>query len=687
MELNNGILLIDFDERTGCPHSLKDLRTGFEHINRPQDAALFRLLVPSETWQSRYIDSERQQARVEVSDGRAVIIYSGLRTAPVDTDGNCDILDMQVVVTVDLPPGADEVALRMEITNASPSPVSEVWFPRLGGWTGCAGPAHDRLTPGYQGFFDRLNPHEEVIGLDWTTFLRGHRRWAVRYPLATYLPWMDLSGGGHGLYLINYMQEPFLGGFAAENTAPRTQLSLVFGWFSTAEIAPGARWSSPRFGIGLHSGDWHVVARRYRDWLKTWWRPVQPPARLERALGIQHVMFSTFDGEPIRPFRSLPDVARAGLKYGIQDVVVWDYRMLGTYGRVNPGTLTDYPAAQWAELRQALTETRALDVHTGMLINQRLVSPTSDFFRSGGEPGAMRLRDGWLRPEPTPVSGRAAEIWPQWMGPMAVVMCPRSKEYRQEFQYHLDRLMDIGFSSFFIDQSFEYLPCYAPNHGHTRPDDTHLAVVEWIRAFRDRLRAREPEGYIMGEMPDVFTPLAIDLLWNWNWFRRNPDIMAYSMPEMFNAWVTDRDYSAAQNGFLYGLLLMFTTNGLEGTLDDDPAFGQYIQRLGRLRSRTAHLTVRAQFEDMDGLTCDGALARRFTYGGGRGGAVVVVNQGDTPAKARLALNPLEQVFSGPSHLHRLDGTTVAIPADGDCRRLEVDLQPRDVLVWEIPHRE
>ncbi len=691
MKLTNGIIALDFDDHNGCLLSLKDLRTGFEHLSNPQDATLFRLIAPSETWQSRYIDAQQQQASLELQGSRLTIQYDRLKTAPVNTQGECDLLPVRVVVKVDLPAGSPEAFFVMEIENNSQSPLVEAWFPKLGGWTGYAGKDYDRLTPGYQGYFDQLNPHVQPLGADWTTFLRWDRLWSVRYPWATFLPWLDVSGGGKGLWLIDYMQEAYLGGFAAENLARGDDLSLTFGWFSIIEIAPGQRWTSQRFGLGLHQGDWHRTARHYREWLKTWWKPVHPPERLKKSLGIQHVIFSNFDGEPVRPFNQLPAVARAGMKYGIQDVCVWDTLMLGTYGRTNPTEQTHYPPEQWEELRRALAETHALGSSVSMLINNRLVSPTSHFYTRRGSPGVMRMRDGSIRPEPTPVSGRSGESIPHWMGPQALVMCQRSKEFRQEVNYHLDRLLEVGFDAFFIDQSFEILPCYDPNHGHTRPDDTHQAAVEWIGDFRKKLKQRHPEGYLIGEMPDVFTPLAIDIQWNWNWFHRSPEIMAYSMPLMYNAWVTDCNIEYAQKGFLYGLLLMFTTHGLEGTLEDasksTPEFTCLIEKMARLRAKTAYCTVGAQFEDCDGLTIEAGMAKRFSYAGGE--SVVVINPSDTEMKTRIQVDSLnsqggeQQLGKSQSVLYKLDGTVQEIKQTGESAVLEIKLEPRDVIVWDL----
>ncbi len=712
MKLHNGLIALEFDDHNGCLRSLKDLRSGYEHLARPQDATLFRLIAPSETWQSRYMDAQFQQAHLELDGTRLKISYASLKTAPVNTKGECDLLPVRVTVTVDLPPGSPEAFLVMEIENHSQSPLVEAWFPKLGGWTGAAEAraatearagapeganfAPHRLTPGYQGYFDQLNPYASPLGADWTTFLRWDKRWSVRYPWATFLPWLDVSGGGRGLWLIDYMQEAYMGGFAAENVAGGGDLSLTFGWFSIIEVAAangagagaaGQRWQSQRFGLGLHHSDWHETARHYRQWLKTWWRPVEPPARLKKALGIQQVIFSNFDGEPVRPFSQLPAVVEAGLKYGITDVCIWDYLMLGTYGRTNPTEQTNYPAEQWEELRQALAAAHRLGASVSMLINNRLVSPTSHFYRRRGSPGVMRMRDGSPRPEPTPVSGRSAESTPQWMGPQALVMCQRSQEFRREVNYHLERLMEVGFDAFFIDQSFEILPCYDAHHGHTRPDDTHQAAVEWIGDFRQKLKQRYPEGYLIGEMPDVFMPQVMDLLWNWNWFRRSPDIMAYSMPLLYNAWVTDCSLDFAQQGFLYGLMLMFTTNGLEGTLDDaPPAFRSLVGRLAGLRAQTAYCTVGAQFEDCDALRCEGGVAKRYSYAGGS--AVILINPSDQAAPARLQIEPLPGAAPFErgtlTRLYRLDGEQREICLAGESPALELTLQPREALVWDLP---
>ncbi len=155
------------------------------------------------------------------------------------------------------------------------------------------------------------------------------------------------------------------------------------------------------------------------------------------------------------------------------------------------------------------------------------------------------------------------------------------------------------------------------------------AVVE----FRKRLLARCPDGYIIGEMPDVWVGQVIDVWWNWYWPSMMPEIMAYTVPGQINSYVTDADIGKAQQGFLHGFLLMITNHGLEATLGDVPQFADYVRQRADLRARTAHCTAEAEFADVDGLTCEGGQARRFVTAGGSNG-VTIINPED-----RLAWEP------------------------------------------------
>jgi hypothetical protein len=102
--------------------------------------------------------------------------------------------------------------------------------------------------------------------------------------------------------------------------------------------------------------------------------------------------------------------------------------------------------------------------------------------------------------------------------------------------------------------------------------------------------------------------------------------------------------------------------------------------MAALRTRTAHCTVGAQFEDSDGLACEGALAKRFSTAGGE--AVTLMNPRDAAAKVRVRIDGLRHPARA-SRLYDLDGTAREAPVAGESAVIELELAPRAVAVWEL----
>ena len=143
MQLTNDFLHLEFDDRNGSLISLRNAQSGEEHLPDIPRATLFRMLVPAETWQSRFIEANQQECQLSLNGQRLTLTYDTLHTAdhdPYQTSGSptweSENLSIRVVVTVDLPVGSPEAFLEMAIENHSNTSISEIWFPRLGGWTG-----------------------------------------------------------------------------------------------------------------------------------------------------------------------------------------------------------------------------------------------------------------------------------------------------------------------------------------------------------------------------------------------------------------------------------------------------------------------------------------------------------------------------------------------------------------------
>jgi len=203
MQLSNGILSLDFDDHTGSLISLCDACTGEEHLADTEQATLFRMIVPEEMWQSRFIEANQQECSFDRQGDRLTLTYSSLHTAQKDlikpgrAQWQSETLPIQVVITVDLPAGSPDASFEMRVENHSQVAIGEVWFPRLGGWTGYAGPGKDKITAGNL-FTDKpLDPYaENYVAGQTASVMRWQRRWSVRYPVFSQLPWLDISGGG-----------------------------------------------------------------------------------------------------------------------------------------------------------------------------------------------------------------------------------------------------------------------------------------------------------------------------------------------------------------------------------------------------------------------------------------------------------------------------------------------------------
>ncbi len=255
--MENDLVRFGFDQATGSIVEIEDRVTGQRHIGDPARGRLFRIMCPNALWRTRYADSHEAGPPAISREGRRLSIrYPSLRAM----DGPSAI---EATVHVELPSDEPEALFTLEITNGTPDRIHEVRFPWVSGWTGLAGPGKDH---GFCGVLPAaLYPsrpetfHYNLAG--------AHRRQFYIYNNGMQLPFFDVSGGGHGLSYICYQQRPNLGGMVLHNLDPEPDgLSLSFAWVHLPFTKPGQAWRSPTIGIGVHQGDWHATADRFRAW-------------------------------------------------------------------------------------------------------------------------------------------------------------------------------------------------------------------------------------------------------------------------------------------------------------------------------------------------------------------------------------------------------------------------------------
>ncbi len=681
VRLENSFMSIGFDEATGNLVELVDKATGRVLLNSSKYARLFRVVAPSQRWLARYADSHHaRRPDIFESPGELTISYRTLEAI----DGEMQVAAM---VRVILPDDSPEAILTLTLTNHGKDRAHEVRFPWIGGWNGIDGPEHDKALLGCIPVSLCVSDEKEIFQYNLGN---SHRR-TYYSNVGMILPFVDISGKDCGISYINHGEKPRAGGVVVENLDPEPNgFAMSFSWVHMPFVENDQMWTSPPIGIGVHSGDWHATSERYRTWANKWWRAPATPEALRESIGFQTVQMRTFEGLPNFMFKGLPKMAEDGLQYGVTDLCVWD-PIAAIYLRPDDGDFWEEydPTQSIDDLRYSLALVREMGVNASTLVNYRLIRQRTPQYMSFGEEHVQRtvsgapITDDW-----TTCSSSHANFKTAYLGQCGVALCQRSPGFVKRALEITRKTMHLGFTSLFIDQAFDPNPCLSDSHGHSSPDDTPEAALDWIREASPIIRAQSPDSYIIGENCDVFVSQYIDVSWNWAWNSVATEVVRYTFPETLLCYVVDHQPEVLNRAFALGCLAAFTTSMAERTLVDYPEFADQVKLLADLRKKTAEYVARAEFRDNVGLTYEGAYA--CLYESLNHMSVVVADcegtEGETKLTVDLAEYGRNEVTS--AKLYRSDGSVSEVYMDctNGTASCAIGMEPFEVcvLVLETP---
>jgi len=543
-----------------------------------------------------------------------------------------------LTVHVRLPEDQSEALFSAQIRNESPNRVHELWFPWIGGRRGSPGKSSDVITTSkrtegdiYTRLFDKgLSPH---------TF--GHHHLRIEQNPTHLLPMMDISDETGGLSYIKYEQHPSPHILVFENPLyEREDACLTWSWATGVFVEPGQTWTSCEFGVGVHQGDWHETADRFRRWLAGWWKPCDTPKEVRERIGLFHIHTHSFSGERHHEFSELPVVAQDAMKYGVRDLVIWD-NTSSVYMRPDQGGFWEMPPAREKELKRALAAVRAQGCSVSSFVNWRLVCEYNDTWKHlkplaqeslfgtnlFGFPCAT-LDGGWYNDPGCEMGSHA--------------LCCGADAYRPYANEVLERIFALGFDVIAVDQAMEWNYCLSRNHGHASPWEAWARTYDWYAEVTQAVRSRRPDAYTVAELPDLYNTQHIDLWWNWLWRPDSPwanlVVFRYVLPSMIPIWCIDenqRDFIA--EAFAMGSFLAVATRDMTGQLSDAPELAAQVARLALLRKATAPFVSHGQFVDNRGLKVRGAEG--YVYISKRGVAVTLANGKPRTAETEVTLSP------------------------------------------------
>lgn len=634
--MSNGLLQLDFDARTGNLRQITNLGNGKGFLSDPRGFRLAKLIVPTPEHMSRVLHShEAGPPRMTKKGDTLRMAFPQLRYKGEPTGIFLD-------VTARLPVGSQEAFFTLKIRNKSPHRVIEAWFPVVGGRPARRGRGRDKITlsygKGYEGA-SSANLYDQLGGGVMSSHAFSRHCHRIKFGP---LPMMDLRAPEGGLSYIQYEKRPTLTKLVFENHAPGLDnLCVSFAWARFPCVEPGETWTSCEYGIGVHEGDWHVTADRLKAFVDTWWKPSGMAPSVREKIGMFHVQTHGFSGEAFHEFGDLPAIGRDCMKYGVRDMSIWDCTA-SVYCRPDTGGYWEMPQRRRAELKRALSELRAMGCRTNACVNWRLLVARNSMakklapyvqksiFGQGMYGFPCGTMDGAIYLDPSYEQGSCS-------------LCQAAPGFRRFALKLVDETLNLGFSDLFIDQAVEQTCCYATNHGHRTPQEAIENAFVWIREALRRVRARDPEGYVVAEVPELWNTQWADLWWCWGyrdgaWARA--EVLRYVMPHMVPLWPIDENQRAyTAEAFATGSLMAIATRDMTGKLSDAPALARQIKRLAALRKATAPWISHGTFRDDRGLRVEGG--RGFVYTSDRGLAVTLANPEAKKARMKVRLRPEE----------------------------------------------
>lgn len=711
--LENAEVRITVDGRTGAVLGITNVQTGAECLApRSEHAPPFIVDMYSAN-QAIYIRDpfERQSGGYSLYNPSAPKTPGDLTHARTAVEGGVQVTLEKTVtgdrlVCVSRLPGG--VVVTYSITLRGDSPLTE-WRVRVENQGGEA-PDQDkrvyrvafpvlegvRIGPNHESnFLARPYAQGELIpdpaSYDFLRPKRTTPTFVLSYPGWASMSWMDQYGSDGGLYLASYdlaFQQMDL-----ESWPNRAAGTMTLGMRTLAFLEPGEEWESQAFAVGVHEGDWHWAADRYREWAHKYHKAYTGPQwpRLE-ADGWFGTGLAT---NRYADYLTMYDDARwLGLDY----LQIWS-EMLENVGPDK--SRKSYYCFLWpdpdrggeAELTRTVRAIRAQGGHIGFYHN--LWTWDADLAKGMEQwkdelPPNVHVPEWWGEARTWasvfPDGSRIAGNWADPPGTRYSGMCPAAEGYQD---YILHWVVDKYIKEYGVDAwYFDSMPvtmfsasriCFSDEHGHRQPH----GVSEGFLGLLTRLNAAA-RPYVN---PAVTSETVCDALMQYNSHALGLEylegISRYVKPEIYAyTWPEHAIYSGTCNGAGNGLKYYWPDVGDQPRREDtmnhvflmgsrfdilshvplnreDP-FMQHLRKLIALRGKVKREIYGADFRDEIGLgpLPERVYAKLFRRTDGSSMAINLVDRRVVrkgPLTLTLDLRPHDFLAPGEAVLYDLDG--------------------------------
>mgnify|MGYP000006145147 FL=1 len=594
MEIRTSSFSAVFDTEKNNFTSLCNLATGDEYIKSAPRFPIISVFV----WE----DGARKELWPE--KGAVRRIQEGLVVEYPAFGGR------SVRAMLELKADGDRLTVSGQLENGGDADIIEVLLPRLTGIV--LGPSHADdvlLYPHHAGERSK-NPvrrYRQMADGEWGRHWRAasmpvedYYRREINYCGLASMSWMYYHDAENGLYIGSHDGRFPVTGVIAETSGDESKPWMGFAFRKHERIRPGAHWNTGIYCVTVSCRDWHYGAEIYREYIDPLLEIQPEPAFLQDEAALHQCYNFKHSGKITRRFADIPAVYEKGAEWGVRHMFMASWNRTG-FDSSYPEYYPDMELGSAMAFRRGISYVREKGGFSTLYINARIFDVTSDFHASVGEQMAIRTPEGRMIEE---VYGPAR----------FTVNCPDDELWQN---YLIDTAdfaaMAYGCKGIYLDQlaSAEPYACYNEAHSHGPcTGGFNRGYLRILRTLLERLRARDPEAYLMTEnCGDIYSAYCWgSLTWNGDTFDEFFNLFKYTFPEYVQVnmvdprgWVGDPEelrawfYKDMQRAVLLGSILWL---GITDHLERHPAeYRNYARRALAFRSRLQPLFKMGVYAD------------------------------------------------------------------------------------------
>ncbi len=602
MILENDKIKLKIDEKTGAISSFIIKKTGCDMIGEQSLLENFLLTID----QKGNIDGMQQEASiVESSEKSAKFIFLNF---------HIDEEDIAVEFSFEIILDDDQVKFRSKTTNNSSFDISQIWFPRIGGWTKFNNNENARLaTPGYMSCQHDTSLFKGYPG-QYSDDMEG-AVFSIPYP-GMMMPWWDIYDevNDMGIYLgyhdpifrisqWNTILKPTISGkpddaWLKEDETEDEPVGMIFSHIRFPYVKENEVFDSGEFVIMIHEGDWHTGSLLYREWFMDNF----PFDKSNNWLRKESAWFTSIIYQPEDKVLADYDL------YGqwCQEAQEYDVNCFELIGWDKGGLERDYPEYEPAEVlggrkgfRKLLKSIEENDGKSLIFNNYNILDTSTEWYEEELHKYRCEDPDGfnpnWMAWGEGTLSARSQTSVNRHV---ACTITPRIKEILQDY---FIKLVEDGADGFQIDKlcvgSFLDFNSLAED----KPDVVNAeGMIKAIGELYEKCKEINPDFCMASEATQDRLLPYIDVYYRCA-IGHTITPLRYVFPECTAAQHISMpyDYKGVNGAIVTGAVLCIEPEGYTNSLGSPMwrKFGRYIQEVERIRKELFDIIFLGRFLD------------------------------------------------------------------------------------------